>query len=282
MRKMQETTRDYDGFEEDKMAVSCFQEVEYDYWSQYFGARYYDPNISIWLSVDPLSDKAPGLTPYRYAMNNPIRLIDPNGMFEDWYENEETGQLVWKNSEEETITDDAGTWNNVGSELITFDGNDLTYYTQEKDEEGNLSLKGTTFEAASGRQQEDGTFDYSEKAQATPFTGPLPEGDYSISPSEIQWWADQSIPTKTAAFIGKGQWPGGLISWGNARVWLNPQEVNVIDPSTGLPIMRNNFSIHGGWVLGSAGCIDMTSNDLPFFRMLGQSKESNIKVRVNY
>ena len=46
----------------------------------YFGARYYDPNISIWLSVDPLSDKAPGLTPYNYTLNNPIILIDPNGM----------------------------------------------------------------------------------------------------------------------------------------------------------------------------------------------------------
>ncbi len=45
----------------------------------YFGARYYDPNISIWLSVDPLSDKYPGHTPYNYTLNNPIRLIDPDG-----------------------------------------------------------------------------------------------------------------------------------------------------------------------------------------------------------
>ena len=45
----------------------------------YFGARYYDPNISIWLSVDPLSDKYPGYSPYNYVLNNPIRLVDPNG-----------------------------------------------------------------------------------------------------------------------------------------------------------------------------------------------------------
>jgi RHS repeat-associated protein len=46
----------------------------------YFGARYYDPNISIWLSVDPLSDKYPGLSAYAYTANNPIRFIDPDGM----------------------------------------------------------------------------------------------------------------------------------------------------------------------------------------------------------
>jgi RHS repeat-associated protein len=47
----------------------------------YFGARYYDSDLSIWLSVDPLSDKYPGLSPYVYCANNPIRLIDPDGRF---------------------------------------------------------------------------------------------------------------------------------------------------------------------------------------------------------
>jgi len=47
----------------------------------YFGARYYDPNISIWLSVDPLSDKYPRYTPYNYTLNNPVKYTDPNGEF---------------------------------------------------------------------------------------------------------------------------------------------------------------------------------------------------------
>jgi len=48
----------------------------------YYGARYYDPGLSVWLSVDPLAEKAPGWTPYRYAFNNPIRILDPDGQFE--------------------------------------------------------------------------------------------------------------------------------------------------------------------------------------------------------
>jgi len=56
----------------------------------YFGARYYDPNISIWLSVDPLSDKYPSHSPYNYTMNNPVMLIDPNGMnVDDFYFNKD-------------------------------------------------------------------------------------------------------------------------------------------------------------------------------------------------
>ncbi len=60
----------------------------------YFGARYYDPNISIWLSVDPLSDKYPSLSPYTYTANNPIRLIDPNGMEITEYENAQTKEVI--------------------------------------------------------------------------------------------------------------------------------------------------------------------------------------------
>ena len=64
----------------------------------YFGARYYDSDILTgWLSVDPMADKYPGLSPYAYCgwtrptgadehrliefniANNPVRLVDPDG-----------------------------------------------------------------------------------------------------------------------------------------------------------------------------------------------------------
>ena len=47
----------------------------------YFGARYMDHELmTMWLSVDPLSDKYPSITPYNYCMWNPIKVVDPNGM----------------------------------------------------------------------------------------------------------------------------------------------------------------------------------------------------------
>lgn len=45
----------------------------------YYGARYYDPRVSIWLSTDPLQEKYPDRTPYHYCSNNPVTRIDPNG-----------------------------------------------------------------------------------------------------------------------------------------------------------------------------------------------------------
>ncbi|WP_353118219.1 RHS repeat-associated core domain-containing protein [Myroides odoratus] len=46
----------------------------------YYGARYYDPGASIFLSVDPLYEQFPAWNPYHYVHNNPINLVDPTGM----------------------------------------------------------------------------------------------------------------------------------------------------------------------------------------------------------
>jgi len=46
----------------------------------YFGARYYNSDISVWLSVDPLADKYPSTSSFMYVRGNPIMLVDPNGM----------------------------------------------------------------------------------------------------------------------------------------------------------------------------------------------------------
>jgi RHS repeat-associated protein len=45
----------------------------------YFGARYYDADISIWLSVDPMADKYPSVSSYMYVLGNPIIYFDPDG-----------------------------------------------------------------------------------------------------------------------------------------------------------------------------------------------------------
>ena len=41
--------------------------------------RHYNSALSIWLSVDPMADKYPSLSPYTYCADNPVRLVDPDG-----------------------------------------------------------------------------------------------------------------------------------------------------------------------------------------------------------
>ena len=48
----------------------------------YYGARYYDPRISLWISTDNSEEKYAEFSSYCYVGNNPIILNDPNG--NDW------------------------------------------------------------------------------------------------------------------------------------------------------------------------------------------------------
>jgi len=46
----------------------------------YYGARYYEPRLSVFLSVDPIAEKFACLTPYQYASNNPVTNIEIDGL----------------------------------------------------------------------------------------------------------------------------------------------------------------------------------------------------------
>lgn len=46
-----------------------------------YGARYYDTEIGRWTSIDPISERYGSYSPYAYALNSPMNLVDPNGMW---------------------------------------------------------------------------------------------------------------------------------------------------------------------------------------------------------
>ena len=58
----------------------------------YFGARHLEHDLMAgWLSVDPMADKHPSISPYAYCAWNPVKLVDPKGKeveyssFRDWF-----------------------------------------------------------------------------------------------------------------------------------------------------------------------------------------------------
>ena len=89
----------------------------------YFGARYLEHELMTgWLSVDPMSDKYPSISPYAYCAWNPVRLVDPEGEEIDDYFSREGKYLG---------SDDAKT-NNV--RIIS----EMKWNTLQKDEYGKI------------------------------------------------------------------------------------------------------------------------------------------------
>ena len=89
----------------------------------YFGARYYSSDLSIWLSVDPMSDKYPSLSPYVYCANNPVKLVDPNG--------------------EEIDSESMSTWNTLRA-IITFSKNLYSISAKLEKETNGVLCKGAS------------------------------------------------------------------------------------------------------------------------------------------
>ena len=53
-------------------------------------------SVQLWLSIDPLAEKFPNMSPYAFCNNNPLYFVDPTGMAPtDWYRNNETGKVKW-------------------------------------------------------------------------------------------------------------------------------------------------------------------------------------------
>ena len=56
------------------------KEKDYESGFHYYGARYYWSEVLTgWLSVDPMADKYPSISPYAYCAWNPVKLVDPDG-----------------------------------------------------------------------------------------------------------------------------------------------------------------------------------------------------------
>jgi RHS repeat-associated protein len=59
----------------------------------YYGARYYDPRVSMFYGVDVLAEERSWLSPFNYVQNNPLNRIDPDGaLCHEWNYNTITGE----------------------------------------------------------------------------------------------------------------------------------------------------------------------------------------------
>jgi len=122
-----------------RLGIYTFNGKEKDYESgyHYYGARYYwSELLTGWLSVDPMMDKYPGISPYNYCMWNPVKLVDPNGCMVDWVESAE-GIIYWDDNATSPETTKAGE---------KYLGKNVLVATHGRDENLNEDVNDATFE----------------------------------------------------------------------------------------------------------------------------------------
>ena len=103
----------------------------------YFGARYMDHELmTMWLSVDPMADKYPSISPYAYCAWNPVKLVDPDGR--DVWSLSDDGTMSWERASKHDVIKYKGkeitlsNSNNVfgtGHKGYSFSLKDNQYYT---------------------------------------------------------------------------------------------------------------------------------------------------------
>ncbi len=117
------------------MDVNC-----YDY-----GARFYDPALARWTTLDPKAEKYIASSPYIYCANNPAVLIDLDG--QDWFYYSKDGQ-----------SDPTWNWHD-GHEYNTGvqdgDGNDIILQGKE----AVVLFNGSTDEQLGTKQEGDSGYD---------------------------------------------------------------------------------------------------------------------------
>ena len=127
----------------------------------YFGARYMDHELTtMWLSVDPMADKYPNISPYAYCMWNSLLLADPNGKVPVFYGllqyqgrakygNDCVGETLTVGNFQVTPFYDNNN-NLLGYNAGRFheDGNYVTEYQMEPDDIEMFSRNVKTYEAA--------------------------------------------------------------------------------------------------------------------------------------
>ena len=175
----------------------------------YYGARYYEPRLSLWMSTDPMEEKYPDISSYTYCHNNPITLIDPNGMT-DYYNlngklvrNVDDGKtdriMLLINSKKDDKVNAAieqGTFIKVPSNKVVDKMEEAYNLTENTGKEHGFRVgnKGTISTMVSGRETEIGPDEWKPAVSSIVEQGDLVSYDVHTHPKPKYEQGSQTIP----------------------------------------------------------------------------------------
>ena len=121
----------------------------------YFGTRYYDSDLMTgWLSVDPMADKYPSLSPYAYCAWNPIRLVDPDGEDIYWLDVTTGSLTLSQRTKDKTDKIIAGSYQGIGRAKSFEEKASITFSKGVLDGKKNKDYSKTGFVSSNGTQKD--------------------------------------------------------------------------------------------------------------------------------
>jgi RHS repeat-associated protein len=216
-----------------------------------YGARFYDPQIGRWLSLDPLAVEFPSWSPYNYCENNPILMIDPTGLYADSYFNLAGDNLgvdkdgangvtrIVSNQEWNSITSKNNSTSEEGTKLlrqtssknpILFDNENVAYNYLDKNSKnanGSWDVENAAWLTTGGVVALPTTGNTSNEATLFGAKKSGNSGRYSFRFANRALGIKGSIHTHPPESVKTDQWDIDASKYGptfimnNDKVWLN-------------------------------------------------------------